>query len=83
MANLGAFARFLFGLPAKVLVILMAGDIVAYFVPGHHNIAYAAGLLIGIPLQHWIRPRGSWMKESLSLVPILLLVGVVHGFLYR
>jgi hypothetical protein len=73
----------IFGLLAKVAVIMTTADILAYYFQGNYNVAFEIGLLLGFVCQHPIPPRGLWKREVLILMPIVILVGIVHAFLHH
>ena len=83
MGRSANWALDLLGVIAKGTVMLTTADILAYLFQSHYDTAYAAGLLIGVVLQHAIFPRARWRKEALFLIPAVLIVGIIHAVFRR
>jgi hypothetical protein len=66
----------------KVLVFIESGHIAQNLYPTHANIAYAAGLFIGILLQHFIPPKIGW-KPTVLMAFVATAMSVAHALLLK
>jgi hypothetical protein len=68
---------------AKVFVFLETADISAHFFPGHRDLAYSLGLLLGVLIQSAIPPWRNWKKQMVWYFAIAAIAGAAHPFLHR
>lgn len=78
MANDNIFFGFLIG--AKVLVVLIFGDVAMHLFQRQSDGALTLGLLLGSIAQLAIPPRNRWKRQLVWLVPIVLAIGLAHHF---
>lgn len=68
---------------AKVCVIILIAEIMAYLSPGHQGVLrgvlFCLGLCLGTILQLAIPPRGNWKKQILLLIPAAVLIGTIDA----